>query len=619
MPSSGERDGGDSKLHQVPPPSTRSQPMSARLRTNQPSSAGTTPVSVRSSFASSGTSPPYPGGRSRAAARARRGRGADRARRGSLAPRAGRTRTRARCRAPSSRPRSRSGRGPGATRRRAGSRARDRRSPPSGSRHGARRPTRSFTNRSSERWTASVDDLVGRELLVERDVAEAAGDEPSVSAGASSRSHAARSAESRTAARRAARSRSPARGSGRSAPRARRAARSGSRRSRRRRVRPEVREGRDALLLDDLRARRGGGPASCRTHRAGWSTPSVGWRIAAVNRPPRGPAERVDPLGLEAVRRRALRTRRAAPRAPRRPRRAEGCRRAGRRRPRARSIAPSSSSVQRQRARARSRPNDWRRPRRRGAPPRSAKPPFRPLARSAIRAPRRRRTRSPPRRGRARTRSPSRRRRRSPTSTCPSRSPRGSGCVGSSSQYGVVTARSTAAPTPSSTATRPRARAASSAAARAQPAASPVARPSSSAVTAPVAERLEHGGAAAIVRHGRGCGADLETEQPRARRRRRSPASHQPQQRVRPAAEGARDLAGHGKHLAAVLEREVGGDQRAASLARLDDDGRRGEAGDDPVAGGNRHGAGSTPGSYSETRRPPAATIARASSACAAG
>ena len=34
---------------------------------------------------------------------------------------------------------------------------------------------------------------------------------------------------------------------------------------------------------------------------------------------------------------------------------------------------------------------------------------------------------------------------------------------------------------------------------------------------------------------------------------------------------------------------------------------------------GNLHGAGSTPSSYSETTSPPAATIVRASSACAAG
>ena len=34
---------------------------------------------------------------------------------------------------------------------------------------------------------------------------------------------------------------------------------------------------------------------------------------------------------------------------------------------------------------------------------------------------------------------------------------------------------------------------------------------------------------------------------------------------------------------------------------------------------GNRHGAGSTPGAYSETMSPPLAQIRLASSACAAG
>ena len=51
-----------------------------------------------------------------------------------------------------------------------------------------------------------------------------------------------------------------------------------------------------------------------------------------------------------------------------------------------------------------------------------------------------------------------------------------------------------------------------------------------------------------------------------------------------PADSAARDLARHGEHLPPLLEREVGRDQRAAPLARLDDDRRRTEAGDDPVA-----------------------------------
>ena len=41
---------------------------------------------------------------------------------------------------------------------------------------------------------------------------------------------------------------------------------------------------------------------------------------------------------------------------------------------------------------------------------------------------------------------------------------------------------------------------------------------------------------------------------------------------------------GHGEHLAPLLEREIGRDQRAAALARLDDDRRRAEPGDDAVA-----------------------------------
>ena len=51
-----------------------------------------------------------------------------------------------------------------------------------------------------------------------------------------------------------------------------------------------------------------------------------------------------------------------------------------------------------------------------------------------------------------------------------------------------------------------------------------------------------------------------------------------------PAESARRDLAGHREHLASLLEREVGGDQRAAPLARLDDDRRRAEPGDDAVA-----------------------------------
>src|SRR6266851_605317 len=55
------------------------------------------------------------------------------------------------------------------------------------------------------------------------------------------------------------------------------------------------------------------------------------------------------------------------------------------------------------------------------------------------------------------------------------------------------------------------------------------------------------------------------------------------EQRIRPRRERRRDLTRHGENLAALLEREIGGDQRAAALARLDHDGRRGEAGDDSI------------------------------------
>ena len=52
----------------------------------------------------------------------------------------------------------------------------------------------------------------------------------------------------------------------------------------------------------------------------------------------------------------------------------------------------------------------------------------------------------------------------------------------------------------------------------------------------------------------------------------------EPQERVRAARERRRDLARNGQDLPPLLEREVGGDQRAASLARLDDHGRAREA-----------------------------------------
>ncbi len=71
---------------------------------------------------------------------------------------------------------------------------------------------------------------------------------------------------------------------------------------------------------------------------------------------------------------------------------------------------------------------------------------------------------------------------------------------------------------------------------------------------------------------------------PRARRTQRRRRRAQAQQCVRPRREARRDLARHREHLAALFERQVGGDQRPAALARLDHDGRIGEPGDDPVA-----------------------------------
>ena len=56
------------------------------------------------------------------------------------------------------------------------------------------------------------------------------------------------------------------------------------------------------------------------------------------------------------------------------------------------------------------------------------------------------------------------------------------------------------------------------------------------------------------------------------------------EQGVRPGARELRDLAGHREHLASLFEREIRRDQGAAALARLDDDRRRAQPGDDAVA-----------------------------------
>ena len=128
--------------------------------------------------------------------------------------------------------------------------------------------------------------------------------------------------------------------------------------------------------------------------------------------------------------------------------------------------------------------------------------------------------------------------------------------------------------TPSHTATRP----SSSSSTRARAisfAARPVLRASSSAL----AGRSSSSGDCSSSL---GFGLDPERGEDvgGARQRRRT----QLEQRVRPRRQRARDLAGNGEDLSALLEREVGRDQRAAALARLDDDGCRAEAGDDPVA-----------------------------------
>ena len=72
-----------------------------------------------------------------------------------------------------------------------------------------------------------------------------------------------------------------------------------------------------------------------------------------------------------------------------------------------------------------------------------------------------------------------------------------------------------------------------------------------------------------------------------------------------PRRERRRDLARDREDLAPLLEREIGRDQRAAPLARLDDDASPAQR---PamirLRAGNRHGAGSTPGAYSETTSP---------------
>jgi hypothetical protein len=56
-----------------------------------------------------------------------------------------------------------------------------------------------------------------------------------------------------------------------------------------------------------------------------------------------------------------------------------------------------------------------------------------------------------------------------------------------------------------------------------------------------------------------------------------------PKQFVRAVAQRGCDLTRARENLPPLFEREVGGDQRAAALARLDDDRQRTETGDDPI------------------------------------
>ena len=93
----------------------------------------------------------------------------------------------------------------------------------------------------------------------------------------------------------------------------------------------------------------------------------------------------------------------------------------------------------------------------------------------------------------------------------------------------------------------------------------------------------------------------------------------EPEQRVRPLRELRGDLARDGEHLAALVEREVGGDQRAAPLARLDDDASR-------ARGRRRSGCGPESATArarrradTRTRSDRVAAICAASAACARG
>ena len=114
------------------------------------------------------------------------------------------------------------------------------------------------------------------------------------------------------------------------------------------------------------------------------------------------------------------------------------------------------------------------------------------------------------------------------------------------------------------------------------PASSPVARASSSALAGPSRRRASTARPQLAEVDWRSLGRS-EPEQLEHVLRRRERRRAEPEEVVRARGERAGDLARNGEHLAPLLEREIGGDQRAAALARLDDDRRGAEPRDDPV------------------------------------
>ena len=267
-------------------------------------------------------------------------------------------------------------------------------------------------------------------------------------------------------------------------------------------------------------------------------------------------------------------------------REAKAARSSATRRPPSAPSAASSSSVQRQSAAVASAPIESTRTGYGAAPPRSAKPPFRPLAPPAISRASNSRTVMPASASASAHAQPVIPPPTTATSTLPSSAREGSGSAGSSSQYDVVDIGAAILDGSSIDTVLERhatgelelderGRAGS-------PESTPDARRSSSAVSAPAPSRSSK-----APPHRRAYGFRLRRLDPEdlehvvgARHGRRA----EPEQRIRAGRERARDLAGHCEHVAALLEREVGRDERAAPLARLDHDGRPTEPGDDPVA-----------------------------------